>query len=411
MTHTARASTTNAPATGRWRLAWVLMVSLFIGYLDRLNISLALPLIAEEFAWSTADKQHYGSLLMSLFYLAYGAANILLTPLGARFGAKRSLQLIVVLWSVFTAMGAWFSQILVLFLASRVLLGLAEGIHFPMMNTLTQRWFAPEERSRANGIWISGIFLAILTAPLLLVPIMDAWGWRAGFHGLAVAGLLITLPLISLYVQDAPPGQTSDHTPPKLLDPAPWRLLAHPSVALMLLAGILNNMLSLGISNWLPTYFASRADVDYAQLTWIAALPYVFSLLGLALFSWLGDRTGKRGRNAAFGFVAAGLCVTGAFSADDLWLSLALFCAGVFFITTFNACEFAMVQYLLPERNIAQGSGLYNGLSVMIGGGLGTWFVGQFMADANQMGSVAPLSGLFVCAAAVLWWLGRRTNY
>lgn len=399
------------PSPHRWRLAWVLMVSLFIGYLDRLNISLALPLIAEEFGWSTADKQHYGGLLMSLFYLAYGVANILLTPWGARLGAKRSLQLIVVLWSLFTAMGAWFSQVLLLFLASRVLLGLAEGIHIPMMNTLTQRWFAPDERSRANGIWIAGIFLAVLLAPVLLVPAMDAWGWRIGFHGLAIAGLLVTLPLISLFVQDAPPGLTPEAPYTRLLDPAAWRLLAQPSVALMLLAGILNNMVSLGISNWLPTYFASRDDVDYDQLTWIAALPYVFSLLGLMLFSWLGDHTGKRGRNAALGFIAAGLCVTGAFTTDSLWLSLALFCGGVFFITTYNACEFAMVQHLLAPQHIAQGSGLYNGLSVMIGGGLGTWFVGQFMADANHMGSVAPLSALFVLAAIVLWWLGRRAEY
>ena len=130
----------------RWKLALTLMVTLLIAYYDRLNVSLALPLIAADFGWGAGDTRRWGGILMSLFYIGYGLGNIFLSPLGQRFGLRRSLFVIIVLWSFFTALGAWASSILMLFAASRLLLGLSEGIHFPLMSQLTKNWFPPEER-------------------------------------------------------------------------------------------------------------------------------------------------------------------------------------------------------------------------------------------------------------------------
>ena len=134
------------------------MVTLFVGFMDRLNITFALPLMAQEYGWTDAQVQVYGSRLLGMFYAAYGVANIFLTPFAARLGTRRSLMIIVVLWSVFTALGAFVSQFIMLLLASRILLGLAEGVHVPMMMTATQAWFPPAERSRANSIVAAGIF-------------------------------------------------------------------------------------------------------------------------------------------------------------------------------------------------------------------------------------------------------------
>ena len=81
----------------RWQLTAVFMVTLFVGFMDRINITFALPLMAEEYGWTEAQLQSYGSALMGLFYGAYGLANIFLTPFAARLGTRRSLLLIVVL--------------------------------------------------------------------------------------------------------------------------------------------------------------------------------------------------------------------------------------------------------------------------------------------------------------------------
>ena len=54
----------------RWQLSLVLLMTFFVGYMDRLNISFAVPLMALEFQWSEEQTREYGSLLMGLFYPA-----------------------------------------------------------------------------------------------------------------------------------------------------------------------------------------------------------------------------------------------------------------------------------------------------------------------------------------------------
>jgi hypothetical protein len=75
---------TQAGNSERWKLVLTLGVTFLIAYYDRLNISLAMPLIAAENGWSDAETASNGALLMGLFYGGFGLANIFLTPLGTQ---------------------------------------------------------------------------------------------------------------------------------------------------------------------------------------------------------------------------------------------------------------------------------------------------------------------------------------
>lgn len=408
----------------RWKLAAALGVTLLIAYYDRMNISFAIPLIAKEHGWSVEETESYGARLISLFYVGYGFANIFLSPIAARFGPRRSLLAIVALWSLFTALGAWVSQFLMLLLASRVLLGLAEGVHFPMMNQLTKRWFPPEERSRANSLWISGLFIAVLTAPIVLVPIMDRFGWRTGFFVLAVGGLLISLPLVFWQIFDSPQlhPRASAAERAWLLERATqenesnggdalWPLLRRPVFLLLLAAGMLNNVVALGIAGWLPTYLSRLDGVAYGDLSYLASLPYATSLLGLVVWSRLGDRTSRRGYIAAAGYAACGVFLWFALTSDSLTQTLVCLGLGTFAVSTFNTCEFAMAQRILPERSVATAAGIYNGLSTMVGGGLGPFIVGGVISGTGDPAAVAPIVAICLVTAAALALLGRATRY
>lgn len=271
----------------RWQTSLALLVSVVIGYLDRLNITLALPKMAEEHGWTMAETAEHGGMLMSSFYIAYGIANILLSPLGAKIGPRRSLLIIVVLWSVFTATGALFGQILSLFMATRILLGLSEGIHFPMMTIITKNWFPVHERSRGNGLWISGIFVATIMAPILMVPVIERFGWRTMFYMLGVAGIVITLPLIYRYVYASPeehPG-VSEKEKQYILrhreadDDAEMPMMALLRSRLFVLAftaGILNNIVAHGLISWLPTYFTRGRGSPLKTLPMPCPCPMLF---------------------------------------------------------------------------------------------------------------------------------------
>lgn len=416
---------TKAGNSERWKLVLTLGVTFLIAYYDRLNISLAMPLIAIENGWSAAETAANGALLMGLFYAGFGVANIFLTPLGERFGPRRSLVVIVLLWSLFTALGALASQVLTIFMASRVLLGLAEGIHPPMMNQLTNTWFAPGERSRANSVWFSGLFVSILTAPLLLVPVMEHYGWRTGFYVLAVGGILVSLPLVLFFVYDRPtlhPRVGADLAADierragsiEVEDRPTWRLLLERPFQIMMLGGIINNAVALGVASWLPTYLAALEGVQYADLSYLAAAPYGASLLGLALWAQIGDRTNRRALTSAAGYFVAGLLATGAFiagSAQVVWLTVTLLSLAVFFVAAWTASEFAIVQRIVPRAHVANGVGLYNGLTTMIGGGLGPYIIGGVIDGGAGTRDLVTIFGLCTAISLLMFAFSRRVAY
>jgi MFS family permease len=184
----------------RWILPFVLLVTLTIAYLDRLNLAIALPKITDEFGWTVAQTGEYGGLLISIFFVGYGLTNMLLSPLAEKIGPRKSLLTIIVLFSFFTAITAPLASFLTAFIAVRFLLGVGEGVHFPMMSLLTKNWFPVKERSRANGIWVSGVMFSTILAPLLLVPLIVWIGWRGMFIFLGVLGVGVSIPLVWLFV-------------------------------------------------------------------------------------------------------------------------------------------------------------------------------------------------------------------
>ncbi len=400
-------------------------MTFLIAYYDRLNISLAMPLIAAENGWNDAETASNGALLMGLFYAGYGVANIFLTPLAARIGARRSLVVIVLLWSLFTALGALASQVMTIFMASRVLLGLSEGVHPPMMNQLTNSWFAPDERSRANSTWVSGLFLSILTAPIVLVPIMEEHGWRTGFYVLAVGGVLVSLPLVLRFVYDLPTthprvgaalaAELDDRAGAiDVGDHPTWRLLLERPFQLIMLGGIINNAVALGIAGWLPTYLSSLDGVRYADLSFLAAIPYAASLLGLAMWAVIGDKTNRRALVAAIGYLGTGILATSAFmagTAQIVWLTVTLLSLSVFCVSSYTASEFALVQRIVPRAQVANGVGLYNGLTTMIGGGLGPYVVGGIIDGGADTKDLVTIFGLCAAISILLTLFSRRVAY
>jgi MFS family permease len=406
----------------RWRLSAVFMVTLFVAFLDRLNITYALPLMAIEYGWSESELQQYGSQLMGLFYVAYGFANIFLTPIAAKWGTRRCLLVIICLWSAFTAMGAFVSQFLMLFLMSRLLLGLAEGVHIPMMMTATKLWFPPAERSRANSIVAVGIFAALLLSPFVMVPMMTEFGWRVGFHALAVLGLLISLPLVFLFVHDSPledphiedderayiaEGIASERSEQegelRWLD-----AVLLPGFLLLLFAGAANNLIGLGLTSWIPTYFTHSRGIPFEEITWLVAGPSAFSLLGVATWALLGDRLDRRALMTGGCTVVAGVALYFALRSVSLTGVIILISLAVFCLASYQASEFALLQRIVPQDRFASLAGFYNGASIIVGGGLGPALLSSIVGDGEGTWVVSIVA--FLCGG-LLVALHRKIRY
>ena len=414
------------PGKIRWRLPVVLLVSVVIAYLDRLNVSLALPYIAREYGWDTSDTGTYGGILMSIFFVGYGLANMFLSPLGEKYGPRKSLTAAVVAFSIFTISGAMVGSIFTAFLATRFFLGIGEGVHFPMNSKLMKNWFPTAERSRANGMWVSGILFSTILAPIILVPVIEHFGWRVMFVSLGILGMVVTIPLLLLFCYDTPREHPNiseaeidfidaGMEPEEPEEAGFWNqvkpFLKKKTFWLQMLGGTFNNMTSFGLIMWFPTYLVKGRGLDFGDLE-VLSIPYGAGILGIAVMSWIGDKTERRTLLAGMGFILTGIFAFMAARADTIHATIALFAIAIFFQMAFTSHEFAILQRILPRNRVGTGTGLYNGVTMLVGGGLGTFIVGSVVAVTNSYtAGIMAILGLAFLAGIDMLILSRILKY
>ena len=404
-------STPTRPNRDRWRIPIVLAITVFINYLDRNNLSLALSRLAQDFGWSDREVGSKGELLLAAFFISYALSNMLLSPFAERFGPKRSVMVAIGAFSLVTILSAPLGYSFTALIVLRLLLGLGEGVHIPMLSAITSRWFLPGERSRANAIWGSGILLSTAIAPLIIVPLIQVLSWRLTFAILGVAGML-SLPLVYFLVQDQPPRNVATTTH----DEARKRPLSHyrrdHRFWLTVVGGSLNAFCAFGLLNWLPIYFNRAKGIDFAQLGWPLACVFATGIVGIALMAYLGDKLQQRTQLAGIGFLIAGVMVYLASTTNRLDLVVLCFAIAVFCQSAYGAQEYAIVQHILPSDQVGTGTGLYNGLSILLGGVGGSLIPGSIVAATGSFdaGILSLVVGAWM-ASVVMFMLARMIRY
>lgn len=401
----------------RWRIPIVFAITILINYLDRNNLSLALPRLAQEFSWSDREVGSKGELLLAAFFLSYALSNMLLSPLAEHFGPKRSVMMAIAAFSLITILCAPLGYSFAALISLRLLLGLGEGVHIPMMSTIISRWFLPGERSRANAIWGSGILISTAIAPLMIIPLAQALGWRSMFAVLGISGLLLSIPLVYFLVQNQPPdeGQQNAITNTTYDDvrrTPPSRHRRDQRFWLAVVGGSLNAFCAFGLLNWLPIYFNRAKGINFEKLGWPLALVFATGIIGIALMGYLGDKLEQRAQLAGIGFLIAGIMVYFASTTNQLELVVLCFAIAVFCQSAYGAQEYAIIQRILPSDQVGTGTGLYNGLSILFGGVGGSLVPGSIVAATGSFnaGIFSIVVGAWM-ASVVLFVLARMIRY
>lgn len=380
-----------------WHIPLIFALTFVIHYLDRNAISFALPQMASELHWSDQQLGEYGQYLLGAFFLTYGLAQVLLAGIAERFGAKRSLLIVILGFScVSMAMGPLGGSLAIL-IGLRLLLGLAESVHVPMMGVITARHFPSAVRSRANATWNVGLIIATAIGSLITVPLISAYGWRASFVIIGAAGLLVALPLVLIFVPDGRRGVAP-------VERGQNSFRSHPDYWLYVLCGVLNAFCGFGILGWLPTYFVRAKGIDFAALGWPLTLVFSAGIVGTLALAWLGDKLRRRVLLASIGFLLAALVLYQAIAARSLSSMVALFALAVFCQSAFQAQEHATVQKLANDSEVGAATGTYNGISLVIGGVIGSVVPGAIVSASGNFDHA--LLAIVVAAAAASLAMG-----
>jgi len=162
------------------RLIPFLFLIYVVAYLDRVNVSFAQLQLEDDLGFSDTIFG-IGAGIFSLGYVIFGVPSNLAL---ARFGARRWLAAIMVVWGLISASMALMDGA-ASFYVLRFLLGAAEAGFFPGIILFLTWWFPERERTRAVALFLTAVSAAYVAGGPLSGGLLeldgigglDGWQW------------------------------------------------------------------------------------------------------------------------------------------------------------------------------------------------------------------------------------------
>ncbi|PYM11326.1 MAG: MFS transporter, partial [Verrucomicrobia bacterium] len=177
--------------SARWGIVVLLLLSVCINYVDRGSLSVAAPVLSDEFLLSPRKLGY----LLSAFFWSYTAFQLVVGWLVDRYDVKWIYAGGFLVWSLAMAATGLANSFAALF-AARLVLGIGESVFLPSVSRIVVRLFPAEHRGLPNALVDVGTKIGPGLSTLLGGLFIGRYGWRALFIGVGLASLLWLLPWI-----------------------------------------------------------------------------------------------------------------------------------------------------------------------------------------------------------------------
>ncbi len=380
------------------------MLGLFVAYLDRTNLSVALPSVAKDLGFAGDQFAVTSSWALTIFLIGYAVANILGGILTRRMDPKAVVIWTFAIWSVATVVAGLTASVAVL-LGCRLVLGVAEGIYWPQMSRFARNWFAGNELSKANAvIQYYGQYLALAIGFLLLTPIYQALGWRVLFYLTGGIGLVAIVPLYFVMLRperEAPYATAAAVTQQRLT----LASLGGPPFLLLVFSYITQGMLFWGITLWIPLAVRSIGFTGASQAV-ASALPFAAAIVLAVPMAAISDRTKRRVLIASLGMLIPGGLLLLLPLVDSGYFKLGLITVALgYYASSYTANIWSILQDTVEPHAIGPAAGIMNGIGAGGGGTIAGFLVGllnsrtgSYMSGFMVLGALVILGGLALLA-------------
>ncbi len=379
------------------RLLPFAILSYFLAYVDRINVSFAgltmrgdLDMTATAFGFATGT-----------FYWAYFLfevpSNVVMEKVGARLWIAR----IMITWGLLagaTAMVTGPNSYGVL----RFLLGAAEAGFFPGIVLYFTYWFPARHHARIVSAFLIGLPLAVAggaplsTALLGLDGLFGLRGWQIMFIAEAIPTVLIGIA--TLFVLTDRPEQAKFLTmeeknwlAAKLLSErrakeavrtfTMWQAMFDPKVLLLALNYLGIVTASLGMLIFIPQIIKSLGSFSNMTVGWLTMIPYICGGIAMVVWGRVSDRMNERRWNLLGACVVStiGLVIAG-MTMGTWWALVGMSIAAIGFYGS-KGPFWAMPPMFLTGTGAAAAIAWINSIG-NLGGFFGPWYVGV-MKDAT----------------------------
>jgi MFS family permease len=393
----------------------VLLVSMhFILFIDRVNLAAAASVMQQDLGLSNIAL----GVAFSAFNYAYAPFQLVGGWFADRFGARRTLTVCGLTWSITTIVTGAVTGLASLF-AVRLVLGMGEGATLPAATRALSKWTSLAARGKAVGITHAAGRLGAGTSAPIVALLITWFSWRFSFVVLGILSAFWAAVWWWSFHEDPRrhPRITSAElaalpaADPGGSGPVPWRRLV-PRVAPLMMIYFCQGWTGWLFVTWMPSLLQKNYGLDLKKSSFFyAAMLFsgmISELLGGVATDYLLRRTGnlKIARSlliaVSWCFVLAGLVP--AILVHDLAIGLAGFTVTVFFLGMAIAPLWTATMDIAP--NYAGSSSALMNSAGAVAGILSPVAFGWIL---DRTGSwTAPFAfsvGLLLFAIVMTWWI------
>ena len=391
-------------------------------YVDRVCISSAKSAISSDLGLTDIQM----GWVLSAFALGYAFFQVPGGAMGDKYGVRKVMTAIMVLWSIFTSLTgvAWNYISMLLF---RFIFGAGEAGAFPNISRAAFSWVPTKERGAFQGINFSGSRLGAAFALPLVAYLIDAWGWRNIFYFFGVIGVLFAA-LFYTFFRNKPENHKGlskaekeyivknrqQEVEKKGGDLPLSTILKSKNVILAMIQYIGSNFIFFFMLTWLFPYIKDKYQLSLVATGFYAMLPLLAGAVGNWVSGFTVDAIYKKGKwkqsrqlPATIGFVLVVIGILSSLYMDTalgavLCLSVAIFGADMTLSPSWSFCMD------IGEENSGKVSGMMN-----MAGNIGSFTTGlAFPYLRKWTGSDEPF--FYVAAAlgfvAIFCWSFMNPN-
>ncbi|MGE3690413.1 MAG: MFS transporter [Novosphingobium sp.] len=402
------AEETKGAAAAEWRAQWPLALAAMWGIslttLHSGSTGVMMEPLEQEFGWSRADI-YLGNSLVSYGPMLLGTLAGLAID---RFGPRRIALMATALLCSFYALLSQVQDSLWQWWAIWGLIGFAiSAMPAVWLAAVTGRF--DKSRGLAIAIALSGTGLANFLVPPITHYLVEQYGWRGGYVGIAAIWAAIVLPLALMFFRganEAPGRKAADKTEGPLPGLTARQGFASPSFWKLFLAAFLSTAGGVAIiMNMVPVLVSTGLVKGTAA--WIAGIAGLSTIVGRIFGGWLMDRMNAKWIAAVATIVAVTLPVALLFLPGVV--PAAVF--GVFVYGFAGGAKIGAVVYL-ASRHLGQRAfgTLYATINAFMALGVGTApLIANMIYDATKSYTPVIWAGmpLMVVASVVYASLGK----
>jgi MFS family permease len=358
--------------------------------------------------------------LSSGLSISWAISGFLIGTLSDALGRRKSILLItVVIFSVCSVLSGLAPSFGVL-LASRVLMGLAEGPILPIAQSLVVLESSESRRGFNMGVMqnLGSNLIGSFFGPVILTALAEYFSWRGAFFVAAVPGL-ICAALIWMFVREpardaavvVPDSEPAHHVtaPPSSAAATLRQMLDHRNMWICILLSCF--MVPWMILGWtfLPTIYGNLRGLSHTETSWLVGALGISAAVFAFIVPGLSDKLGRKPVLIVFTFIGIFYPLAALYYQGSSWMLALLVFLGWSASGTFPLFMATIPSETMPSRYVATTLSLVMGLGELIGGGLVPWLAGRAADHYNNLAVPMWIASALAVVATVLTLFLRET--